>query len=231
MTSPPRFQPRDHYQELTDRIVAALETGVKPWAKPWDEAAAIGPSAPVNSVTGRLRGGVNTVILGMDPRAFESGDPRWATFNQAKGKGWNVRKGERATTIFFYKALEIDGDDADAPARRVPLLRALPMFHVSQIEGAAARVKPTPDEAPWIRPEAARIILDNSQAAIRIGGGKAYYSPGTDHIQLPPHEAFTGPQAWAATALHELGHWRGHCSRLIATSLAGSGPEPKHRRS
>lgn len=88
------------------------------------------------------------------------------------------------------------------------------MFHVSQIEGAPARVKPTPDEAPWTRPEAARIILDNSQAAIRIGGGKAYYSPGTDHIQLPPHEAFTGPEAWAATALHELGHWTGHRSRL-----------------
>lgn len=123
VTPPPRFQPRDHYQELTDRIVAALETGVKPWAKPWDEAAASGPSAPVNAVTGRLYRGVNTVILGMDPRAFESGDPRWATFNQAKGKGWNVRKGERASTIFFYKTLEIEGDAADAAARRVPLLR------------------------------------------------------------------------------------------------------------
>ncbi len=214
MTTRPPFPPRDHYQELTDRILAALETGVKPWAKPWDDAAASGPSAPVNAVTGRLYRGVNTIILGMDPRAFESGDPRWATFNQAKGKGWNVRKGERATTIFFYKALEIEGETADAPARRVPLLRAFPVFHASQIEGVPARAKPTADEAPWIRPEAAQIILEGSQAAIRIGGPRAYYSPGTDHIQLPPHEAFSGPAAWAATALHELGHWTGHPSRL-----------------
>jgi antirestriction protein ArdC len=28
--------PRDHYQEVTDRIIAALEAGTPPWRKPWD---------------------------------------------------------------------------------------------------------------------------------------------------------------------------------------------------
>jgi len=27
--------PRDHYQEVTDRIIAALEAGTPPWRKPW----------------------------------------------------------------------------------------------------------------------------------------------------------------------------------------------------
>ena len=57
-------------------------------------------------------------------------------------------------------------------------------------------------------------LTSNGDQLRAIGGGKAYYSPGTDHIQLPSHEAFTGPEAWAATALHELGHWTGHRSRL-----------------
>ena len=30
---------RDHYQEVTDRIVAALEAGTRPWRQPWDNGA------------------------------------------------------------------------------------------------------------------------------------------------------------------------------------------------
>jgi hypothetical protein len=29
-------QRRDHYQELTDRIIAALEAGTAPWRRPWN---------------------------------------------------------------------------------------------------------------------------------------------------------------------------------------------------
>ena len=28
--------PRDHYQDVTDRIIAALEAGTPPWRRPWD---------------------------------------------------------------------------------------------------------------------------------------------------------------------------------------------------
>jgi len=70
------------------------------------------------------------------------------------------------------------------------------------------------EEAPWTRPEAADTILKNSGAVIRTGGDRAFYSPTTDHIQLPPENAFRGPPEFAATALHELAHWTGHPSRL-----------------
>jgi antirestriction protein ArdC len=73
---------------------------------------------------------------------------------------------------------------------------------------------PNVEEAPWSRPEAADIILKNSGAVIRIGGDKAFYSPSTDHIQLPPDHAFRGPPEFAVTALHELAHWSGHRKRL-----------------
>ena len=32
-------QRRDHYQELTDKIIAALEAGTAPWRRPWDKNA------------------------------------------------------------------------------------------------------------------------------------------------------------------------------------------------
>jgi len=45
------------------------------------------------------------------------------------------------------------------------------------------------------------------QQKITGGGDRAFYSPTLDFISLPPEHAFRGPPEWAATALHELGHW------------------------
>jgi antirestriction protein ArdC len=205
---------RDPYQDVTDRILEALEAGTKPWVRPWNPDQAGGPQGPFNPTTGKHYRGINVLLLGMDPRAFMSGDPRWMTYHQAKEQGWQVRKGEKATTIFFYKPLEVDDPDAKDGTRIVPILKTYAVFHASQVEGIPAYVAPTVEEAPWRRPDAADLILKNSGAVVRIGGGRAFYSPGTDHIQLPPEGAFHGPHEWAAVALHELGHWTGHKTRL-----------------
>jgi N-terminal domain of anti-restriction factor ArdC len=42
-------------------------------------------------------------VLGMSPLAFTSGDPRWCSYRQAAARGWQVRKGEKATPVYFYK--------------------------------------------------------------------------------------------------------------------------------
>ena len=132
--------PRDHYQEVTDRIIAALEAGTPPWRRPWDPDKAGGPAMPRNAVTGQRYRGINVLTLGMSALAFESGDPRWATYKQAEDRGWQVRKGERGTTGYFFKRLELRGDsrpeDDEDAVKRIPLLRAFGLFHASQIDGA-----------------------------------------------------------------------------------------------
>ncbi len=212
---------RDHFQEVTDGIVAALEADRKPWVRPWDPDKAGGPQAPFNPTTGKRYHGINVLILGMDLRAFETGDPRWMTYQQASDRKWQVRKGEKSTSIFFFKPLRVEGKDdeadpgEDGPGQRmVAMMRSYSVFHASQIEGIPPYKAPTFEEAPWTRPEAANVILTNSRAVVRIGGDRAFYSPSTDHIQLPPEHAFNGAPEWAATALHELGHWTGHSTRL-----------------
>ena len=205
---------RDPYQDVTDRILEALEAGTKPWVRPWDPDRAAGPQAPFNPTTGKHYRGINVLLLGIDPRAFTSGDPRWMTYQQAKEEGWQVRKGEKATTIFFYKPLEVGDAEAKDGTRVIPMLKTYSVFHASQVDGIPPYAVPAIEETPWQRPEAADLILKNSGAAVRIGGGRAFYSPCTDHIQLPPEEAFNGPHVWAAVALHELGHWTGHNTRL-----------------
>jgi antirestriction protein ArdC len=205
---------RDPMQEFANRIIAELENGVKPWVRPWDPEKAGGPQAPFNPVTGKRYHGINVLILGMDMRAFQTGDPRWMTYQQAQGKDWQVRKGERSTTIFFTKPYEVEDEDSDDGRKMIRVLKHYAVFHASQIDGVPAYKAPAVDEAPWTRPEASDIILRNSGAVVRIGGDRAFYSPSTDHIQLPPDCAFNGPEEFAATALHELAHWTGHPSRL-----------------
>ena len=93
-------------------------------------------------------------------------------------------------------------------------MRAFTLFHASQIDGIPAYIPPTVEEAPWRAPEAAEIILANSRAVLRIGGERAFYSPATDHVQMPPQAAFASPQGWCGALLHELGHWTGAPTRL-----------------
>ena len=139
----------------------------------------------------------------MSPLAFSSGDPRWATYKQAAERGWQVRKGERGTTAYFFKRIEVR--DAGRPTttrtrrKRIPLLRAFTLFHASQIDGIPAFVPPTVEEAPWRAPEAAETIIANSGAVVRIGGDRAFYSPRTDHIQMPPTSRLSTPQAGFAS--------------------------------
>jgi len=173
---------------------------------------------PRNAATGQRYRGINVLTLGMSVLAFESGDPRWVTYKQAEDRGWQVRKGERGTVGYFFKRLELRDDskpDGDEDAvRRIPLLRAFTLFHASQIEDIPPYVPPTIAEAPWRAPEAAEIILANSGAIVRFGGDRAFYSPTTDHIQMPPIQAFHTPAGFSSTILHELGHWSGAKARL-----------------
>ena len=88
------------------------------------------------------------------------------------------------------------------------------LFHASQIDGIPDFVPPTIEEAPWRAPEAAEIIIANSGAVVRIGGEHAFYSPATDHIQMPPHAAFATAEGFCGTMIHEMSHWTGAEARL-----------------
>jgi antirestriction protein ArdC len=208
--------PRDHYAEITAQVIAALEGGTPPWRKPWDSGKASGPMMPHNATTGARYRGINTLVLGMSPLAFAFGDPRWATYKQVSERGWQVRKGSRGTTGFFYKKIEIpDREGTSEDGRKfVPMLRSFTLFHASQIEGVPAYVPPSVEEAPWREPESVETIARNCGAVIRVGGDRAFFSPATDHVQLPAAFAFRSPAAYASVKIHELAHWTGASGRL-----------------
>ncbi|GBQ09619.1 ArdC family protein [Acidiphilium acidophilum] len=92
---------RDHYQDITNQIVEALEAGIIPWRREWDQGAC---GVPINVTTGKAYRGINHLVLGLAQAVRFRDDPRWCSYRQAQAKGWQVRKGERGTMIVFSNA-------------------------------------------------------------------------------------------------------------------------------
>jgi antirestriction protein ArdC len=205
--------PRDYRAEVTADIIHMLEEGTAPWQKPW-EAGELGRS-PFNPTTNRPYRGGN--VLGLMIAGMRKGytDPRWLTYKQAADRGWQIRKGEKATAIEFWeigRAKDDDGEsDADKPRSRM-IHRVYSVFNAQQVDGIPPLV--IEPRKPFEAIEAGERMLGNSGADIRHGGAKAYYSPGTDHIQMPPRECFTDEPHYYSTVLHELAHWTGAKHRL-----------------
>ncbi|WP_010161193.1 ArdC family protein [Sphingomonas sp. PAMC 26617] len=216
------------YAEVTSRVIAELEAGRLPWVQPWD-AASCGCTMPHNAGTGRRYSGINVLILWAAVIDGRYTSQRWLTYRQAQAAGGNVRKGERGTTVcyadsFTPKDEQARARDEDRDARQIAFLKRFTVFNIDQCEGlpdamtSVAQAPVTANILPKVR-----ALIDASGADFRIGGGEAYYSPGGDFVAVPPQAAFGEPINWYRTALHELGHWTGHRSRLDRDQRGGFG--------
>jgi antirestriction protein ArdC len=182
-----------------------------------------------HAVTGRRYSGINVLILWAAVIEGRYASQRWLTFKQAQAAGGNVRKGERGTTVCYADRFTPKDEaerarDEDREARQLAFLKRFTVFNVEQCEGLPERLTELPElpaEAD-ILPQV-RGLIDASGADFRVGGGEAYYSPSGDYVAVPPQAAFGEPINWYRTALHELGHWTGHCSRLDRNQRGGFG--------
>ena len=106
--------------------------------------------------------GVNLFVLGMSPLAFTSGDPRWCSYRQAAARGWQVRKVEKATPVYFYKPIGIEDKTADRgrETRCIPMLRTFSVFHASQIDGVPALTPPTATKTVPERVQDVELIIE-----------------------------------------------------------------------
>jgi antirestriction protein ArdC len=234
---PPAEERADVYARVTDAIVAAIESGMakgRDWRMPWHRRrdAGAAPALPVNVASRRGYRGVNTLALwaAAEARGYPAG--LWGTYRQWAELGGQVRQGERATTVVFWRFSDAaqrgdaaspaeDGEEGDEGARRGPWARAYAVFNAAQVDGAALPA----DTAPRL-PEAARIASAEAFFAalpgldLRHGGTAAFYAPATDHVQMPPFADFRTGEGYYATLAHEAAHWTGHPSRL-ARDLTG----------
>jgi antirestriction protein ArdC len=211
-------QRADIYSRITDRIVDDLARGVKPWMKPWhDRNMRELITRPLRS-NGQPYSGVNVLLLWSEGMARGFSSPMWMTFKQALEIGAAVRKGETGSTIVFasrFTKIEADGNGGEVD-REIPFLKAYTVFNVEQIDGLPDHYhrRPAPVADPVQRIEKADRFFRKSGALIRHGGTQAYYSPVTDHIQMPPFESFRDAESYVATLCHESCHWTAHADRV-----------------
>jgi len=215
---------KDIYSEVTAKIITLMETHGANWTKPWAGTKSSG-SMPTSISTGKQYTGVNVVLLWAAGRT----DARWGTYNAWQEKGCQVRRGETATHIIFFKSLGIKEKQADGSStdKTIPLLKSFAVFCADQVDGLPVieQAQPETAEQADARITMALDFVARAGANIEVlkGSARAYYSPTVDKIVVPAATDFIGTatstpvEAFAGVVLHELIHWTGHSKRLART--------------
>jgi len=194
----------DLYQEVTNRIMEQLESGIIPWEKPW-----ISAGNAVSHATGKPYSLLNQMLLG---RPGE-----YVTFNQCQQEGGKVRKGEKAQMVVFWKWIE-EKDPETEEVKQIPFLRYFNVFHIDQCEGLTAKhVQKLPGTANADQNAEAIISGYIQSSGVRLhheAGDQAFYRPSTDSITLPLLAQFKETAEYYSTAFHEMIHSTGHKTRL-----------------
>jgi len=206
---------RDVYERVTSQIVNAIEPGVSNWRMPWHTSGRFAFS-PINVVSRKPYRGINTLCLwaAAQARGYERGE--WATYQQWQERGAQVRKGEKATLVVFWKfandaAETDDGEDTPKAGSRLLFTRGYSVFNAAQVDGYTSKADAeTPIEQ---RIESAEQFFRSINARVIHQGNRAFYSPDTDTITLPPFPAFFTPLDYYSTRGHETGHWTSAASR------------------
>lgn len=204
------------YQKITDQIVAAMEAGAHRFEMPWHTTS----PRPVNIVSGKPYRGVNTLALWVAEQMSGYASGTWGTYRQWNSIGAQVRKGERAATVVFFKDLERPVEEnEETKSRRYFVATASSVFNADQVDGyAACEVVPPVDKTERLNQVEAFVAA--TQATIQERGHSACYNLTTDTIHMPERALFTGSstssatEAFYSTLLHELTHWTGHPARL-----------------
>jgi antirestriction protein ArdC len=216
------------YQIITDNIIGMLEQGVVPWRKPWRSAG--GNIWPRSARNIKYRG-INVFILHTTKMARGYTSNFWVTYKQAQAMGGTVKKGEKGTTITFWKVgqpiREFDEDTQRTVTRRPFMLRYYTVFNIDQCENltltgpmkAEAEAidsglvdNPTLDDAEAI--VATYFARDDAPTLRENAQDECYYVPALDEIVTPLRGQYDTPEGYYYSLFHEMGHSTGHAKRL-----------------
>ena len=206
------------YDVITNRILALLEQGVPVWRQTWTDIG-----APRNLLSDAAYRGINAFLLSSIGVYNGYNSPYWLTYKQAKDRGGFVYKGESGIPVIFWKPIisldeTDDGEQVESVHYMTP--RYYTVFNVEQCDGISYPTIELPQgkcdpiaSAEWL------ITAWADKPDIRFGGGKAFYLPSSDVVQLPAQETFITPEHYYSTLFHELIHSTGHTKRIGRPSV------------
>ncbi|MDR6240977.1 zincin-like metallopeptidase domain-containing protein [Aureibacter tunicatorum] len=214
---------KDVYQIITDMILEKINKNDDlPWRKPWSTDRYVMsngdpvPRIPMNFVSHSKYRGINVFLLMMANRPH----PFWMTFKQVSAKKGTIKKGAKSEIVVYYEMIYRDDKNkritkaqyeaSDNPNDKAyPILKYYRVFNGADIEGidfGLTKVEGEKFENEAI--ESANNIVTGMPERPKIshGGERAYYSPTSDHVQMPYFDTFKIPQAYYSTLFHELVH-------------------------
>src|SRR5690348_2035025 len=137
---------RDVYASVTAQIINAIENGVSNWRMPWHTSGRFAFS-PINVTSKKPYRGINTVCLwaAAQAKGYESGE--WGTYKQWQEHGAQVRKGEKSTTVVFWKFAndsesQDDGAEHLASSSQLIFTRGYAVFNAAQVDGYTPKAEP-----------------------------------------------------------------------------------------
>lgn len=187
----------DRAAEGTGIFIKHVEDGACPWQQP----EARPREWPRNELRGTPYHGFNVLALSLSGRS----DPRWCTFEQAAAKGWRVRAGEKATSIFMWKVQEKEtgkfDDDGEPIMRKFPLLCRFKVFNFEQVNG------PEPYLPRELTDTEARrltnpIVESVGMTVTESGTGPIGYSPENDALVVRPRVAYPSEKHYCAELMN-----------------------------
>jgi antirestriction protein ArdC len=204
---------------VTAQIINAIEQGVGNWRMPWHTSGRFAFS-PINVTSKKAYRGINTVCLwaAAQSKGYESGE--WGTYQQWQDRGAQVRKGEKATLIVFWKFANSGkhADDADGAGDSLPtsgsrllFTKGYSVFNAAQVDGYTPKVDA--ERSMPERIEQAETFFKAVGSDLRHGGNQAFYSPSGDYVQMPPFAAFRDGLSYYSVLAHEHTHWTASAAR------------------
>ena len=186
----------DVHQEITNRIVAAIEAGAGEFKLPWHRAAST--RSPINATTGRAYRGVNILSLWITTQALGYESHEWATFQAVAGarRQCSQRREEArrssSTKICMSKSSDVDASEDAEGGRTIPFARASWVFNAAQVDGHVAEATALPERPLFERIASVDRVIEATGAQIEYGGSRACYNRLTDRISIPDERAFFG---------------------------------------
>jgi antirestriction protein ArdC len=207
--------------EVTARIIQALESNLLPWRRPWRSVGGSQPGRHSNVASRKPYSGINPMLLEIHALRHGFSSRWWGTFHQWHDLGCRIRKrpngieeGHWGCRVVLWKPVTktvLDDHTGEEEDERFFILRTFTVFAADQVEGEPAeRFQGRKNDAPGdCQPDfqPAEELISATGADIRHGGNIAYYHRLADFIMLPPRATFSPPGAYYETAIHELSHW------------------------
>jgi antirestriction protein ArdC len=217
----------DIYVAVTAQIAAAIEAGAGEWRMPWHHSGA--PVMRPTSAAGRRYSGINRLVLWAAAEAHGYTSGVWATYNQWKASGAQVRKGEVGTHVVLWKKID-RADDAGGSdgggagvgegdeGRSRFYARSFVVFNRAQVDGAPEEAA-IPEQPMEERVASALGFFAGLGIPVEYGLHDAHYRPDLDRIFMPDRRAFKSDVHLVSTLAHEVTHATGAAHRLDRETL------------